>query len=118
MPFERIGDEGGVTRLRLSGVVSRLDMDHAQGAMIDAIGRHGTIKVLIILDDFAGWQRGVDWGDLSFAQEHDAQIAKAAVVGDADWKDEVLTFMAAPLRTTEIRYFERVHLDDANRWLA
>jgi hypothetical protein len=118
MPFEMIAVDDGVLRLRLSGVLTRLDMDHTQTAVRDAIDRHATIKVLVILDDFGGWQSGVDWGDLSFAQETDAQIEKIAVVGDAAWKEDVMTFMVAPLRATEIQYFERAHTDAANRWLA
>jgi len=118
MPFEMIDDDGAVIRMRFSGVVTRLDMDHSDSSIRDAIERHGTIKVLVILDDFRGWQSGVDWGDISFAQAHDEQIAKIAVVGDAAWKDEVLTFLVAPLRATPIEYFERSHIDAANRWLA
>jgi len=118
MSFEMIAVDDGVLRLRLAGVLTRLDMDHLQTAVRDAIRQNGEINVLVLLDDFAGWQRGVDWGDLSFTHETDANIAKIAVVGDAEWKDEVLTFMVAPLRATAIEYFERAQIDAANRWLA
>jgi len=117
MPFEKIGVDDGILRLRLSGVLTRLDLDHLQTAVRDAIQNRGDIKVLVILEDFGGWQSGVDWGDVSFAHETDANVEKIAVVGDAAWKDDVLTFMVAPLRATAIEYFERVHIDAANRWL-
>lgn len=118
MSFELIDDEAGVVRFRLTGVVTRPDMECGQSAMADAIARHGTIRVLVILDDFGGWQSGVDWGDISFFQEHDAHITRIAVVGDEQWKEEALAFAMASLRSGAVEFFERGKLDAANRWLA
>lgn len=118
MSFELIGDDNGVVRFRLTGVVSRLDTDHAQSAMADAIERHGTIRVLIILEDFAGWQSGVDWSDTSFADANDTNITKIAIVGEEEWKEDVLTFLVAPLRSATVEFFERAMIDAANRWIA
>ncbi len=118
MSFELIDDAAGVVRIRLIGIITRLDADHVQSVLADAIRGHGKIKVLAVLEDFGGWQSGVDWSDLSFAEAHDAQITRIAVVGEEEWKDDILAFLIAPLRSAAVEFFTRAHIDAANRWLA
>jgi len=117
MPCEWIERESQTLRARLSGVLTGADRDEIESATKDAIGRFGSVRCLIILDDFQGWKRGEAWGDLSFQQEHDDKIERIAVVGDEQWRDDVLAYMVAPLRSTEIQYFAAHHLDQANAWL-
>jgi len=37
-----------------------------------------------------GWARGDAWADVTFLAEHDADIAKIAIVGAERWREEVL----------------------------
>ncbi len=117
MPCEWIDRDARVLRVRLSGVLTSEDREEIESATRRAVGGFGSVSCLIILDDFQGWKRGEAWGDLSFQQEHDDKIQRIAVVGDEQWRDEVLAYMAAPLRSTEIQYFAAHHLDQANEWL-
>jgi len=81
------------------------------------IKRLGKIKLLLIVEDFQGWESGVDWGDMSFMLEHDENIEKMAIVGDEDLKDEFFAFAAQPLRTTQIEYFAPSRLAEAEAWV-
>jgi hypothetical protein len=46
--------------------------------------------VLVIVENFKGWERGADWGDRDFFVEHDHQIEKIAIVGDPKWELQTL----------------------------
>jgi len=37
-------------------------------------------QVLVILEDFQGWEHGENWDDMTFAIEHDNDIEKVALV--------------------------------------
>jgi hypothetical protein len=58
-----------------------------QASALEAIQRCGKISALFLLENFRGWQRGDEWGDISFLVEHDKDIAKIAVVGEEEWRD-------------------------------
>ena len=70
-------------------------LNQAEARKIFAAGK---VKVLIRLDDFAGWEPGDQWGDVSFFFRHDADIEKIAIVGDLRWRDEMLVFLFADYR--------------------
>jgi hypothetical protein len=55
-------------------------------------------------------------GDVSFLLEHESNMEKLAIVGDNKWRDEVLMFAGAGLRSNPLRYFN----DEASArsWLA
>lgn len=42
----------------------------------------GKVRILIQLENFAGWEPGEQWGDVSFFFRHDQDIERIAVVGD------------------------------------
>jgi len=70
------------------------------------------IKLLIILEDFKGWERGSDWGDMNFYAEHGDKITKIAIVGDPKHETDWMMFTGAgfPARAGEI-FFRRNSLN-------
>lgn len=118
MTFEWIDESTRIVRLRVSGELSGDDLEAVQRGMLEAIAEFGQISSLIILDSFQGWKAGEEWGDLSFQEEHDREIERIAVVGDERWRDEMLTFLLAPFRSAEVRYFADHDLARAEAWLA
>ena len=48
----------------------------------------GQVRILILLENFSGWELGEQWGDVSFFFRHDHDIERIAVVGDPRWQDE------------------------------
>jgi hypothetical protein len=77
----------------------------------------GQFRVLIELDDFAGWSKETGWENLFFLTEKGSRISKIAFVGDEKWKDEVFMFMGKPLLKTEIEFFPTDQLAQAKAWL-
>ncbi|MBK8753735.1 MAG: STAS/SEC14 domain-containing protein [Candidatus Competibacteraceae bacterium] len=77
----------------------------------------GKVKLLIQLQNFAGWEPGEQWGDVSFFFRHDKDIEKIAVVSDPRWRDDMLTFLFADYRQAEARFFAETDLEPARAWL-
>ncbi len=102
--------------VRVRGVLRRTEFDDCQRAASKVIGEVGHVATLILLEGFQGWERGDQWGDVSFLFEHDSDIEKMAIVGQRRWHDEVLMFVGAGLRHSAVRYFD----DEASAraWLA
>lgn len=60
-------DAGNLYVFRISGILNKTSADRIQVIAKQEIVR-GTknLKMLIILDEFKGWRKGDDWGDLNF----------------------------------------------------
>ena len=75
------------------------------------------LRVLIVLRDFAGWERSPGWSDVADVDMPDRHLRRIAIVGEPRWRAETLLFMANELRAVPIEYFAPAALDDAIRWL-
>lgn len=112
-------EPGNLYVLRIGGLVNKATVDNIQAvARRDLEAGAKGLKVLLILQDFRGWKRGDDWGDLEFFAKYEQQIAKLAVVGESRWKDETLLFLGAGRRTGEVRYFSDSQEAAGRAWLA
>jgi hypothetical protein len=76
------------------------------------------VNCLIVAEQFAGWGKDGNWGDLTFMFESDPVIDKIAVVAKKQNKDELLMFLGAGRRQAEVRYFPSGEVDKAQNWLA
>ena len=75
------------------------------------------VKVLVILEDFKGWEHGANWGDTAFFETHGHQIDKIAIVADAKWEVEILAFAGAGFRRAPVKFFPAGQLTSARAWL-
>ena len=82
MPFTIIDGRGPVISANITGELSNSEVRQMQTAALEAIRTCGKISALFLLQDFQGWKRAADWGDVTFLTEHDKDIAKIAVVGE------------------------------------
>jgi hypothetical protein len=89
-----------------------------QAIATEFMKREGKIKILVLLEDFLGWERGADWEDVNFQGEHDRDIEKIAIIGDEKWRNLVLAFTGKPFRPVEIEYFTPSQLEQARAWIA
>jgi len=117
MAFTMIDATGPVISAKISGELGRAEVSQMQPAALKAIQRCGKISALFILDDFRGWKREGDWGDVTFMTEHDKDIAKIPVVGDEEWRDLVYDFLAKGFRQAQVEYFLPADLAKARAWL-
>ena len=51
---------------KISGQLQQPDFLAAQKFALDIIRQQGHIRILVIAEDFKGWAKAGDWGDLSF----------------------------------------------------
>jgi SpoIIAA-like len=117
MAFTMIDSSGPIIRARIRGMLSKDELTEMQEAAVEAIRRCGKISALFILENFQGWDREGDWGDITFLTEHDKDIAKIAVVGEEGWRDLVYAFLAKGFRHAAVEYFGSSELRKAQQWL-
>lgn len=117
MPFTIIDKSGPILSVKISGELRKAEVSEIQAAALEAIRRSGKIGALFVLENFRGWERGDEWGDISFLIEHDKDIARIAVVGEEEWRDLVCAFLARGFRQANVEYFLPADLAKARAWL-
>jgi len=76
-------------------------------------------RLLVILENFEGWERGADWGnDLDFLFLHSGKISKIAIVAEPRWETLALAFAGAGVRRAPVKFFPPNELEKARSWLA
>lgn len=75
-------------------------------------------RLLAILENFQGWERGADWNDLDFLFSHSHKIAKIAIVVEPRWEVPALAFGGAGVRRAPVKLFLPGQIDQAREWLA
>ncbi len=109
---------GDVLHVRLLGKPDSEDFTRAEANLDAFIRDHDTLKLLLDLREFDGWQ-GLSAlaSHFSLVREHYRIPVKVAVVGDADWQklgQKILSrFVAA-----DTRYFDEDGFDAARAWIA
>ncbi len=103
--------------VHIKGTLAFEDMREFQGKIRAEIDRSGKVKLLILAEQFSGWGKEGDWGDLTFMYEHDSYIEKIAVVAAGKWKDQILMFLGAGRRQAVVDFFLDDGEQDARNWL-
>lgn len=117
MSAEIIDVNAGIVTTRVSGTLTQAALSGMQKAVAEVIRRQGKVRILVLAEQFAGWERGGAWNDFSFQAQYDPSIEKMAIVGDQRWEDLALIFTAKDLRRFPIEYFAPDELDKARAWL-
>jgi hypothetical protein len=114
---EIVDTTGGILTVKVRGKLKHADLVAMQKSAAEYIRKNGKVKFLVITEDFQGWERQGDWGDVSFSGKYDAYIEKMAIVGEKKWEDLALVFVAKGFRPVAIEYFLHEQLDQARAWL-
>ncbi len=115
MTFTKESDDLFV--INVQGVMTFDDQKEGEKRLRDEIDRSGKVKLLVLAEEFSGWGKEGDWGDLTFMYEYDPYIEKIAVVAENNWKDEMLMFTGAGRRQGEVKFFLYDKAEDARDWL-
>jgi hypothetical protein len=118
MAYEILEIDNDIIRVRVSGVMSLADQEALQKAARDLIDQGLRPRVLVVAENFEGWEKGEGWHDVGFLAEYGSSIAKMAIVGDESWKKETFMFTGKGLRPTEIEFFPASELKEAELWLS
>ena len=104
--------------LRLSGTVLRSEIAAVQDKVAVDIDAGTRPRILALLENFEGFERGADWGDLDFLFSHINDIAKIAIVGEPSWERDTLAFAGAGSRKAPVKFFPSNQLAVAREWIA
>jgi hypothetical protein len=111
-----IPQEDNVVRVNVSGKLTQADYDQLIPSWEATIGRHGKMRLLLVMRDFHGWEPGAAWDDFRFDREHGSQVERVAMVGEKKWQ-EWIAKLGALFAATKVRYFDASELDAAKRWV-
>ena len=117
MPVEFTVEKGNLGVFRVSGQLSVAELEAAQKEAEEVIKKEGHLRILVVFENFAGWEKGKGWEDISFSERNDPYIKKMAIVGDAEWRDLVYAFTGKGLRKVPIEYFDVNQEEAARQWL-
>ncbi len=112
------GVHDGILTLVVSGRLTQQELAASQAEAARIIDATGKIRFLVLAEDFAGWEKGGQWSDFSFQQQHDDDIERMAIIGEEQWRDLTLLFTSQGLRPFPIEYFVPARLAEARAWLA
>ncbi len=107
----------GIVTVKISGMLRQPELAALEKVAVEIFRQQGKMRILILAEDFQGWERGGDWGDLSFMRENDQHMEKIAIVGDGKWKDLSLIFTGKNYRECPVEYFQPEEVSQAQAWL-
>ena len=118
MSTQIVNNKEGILTVKITGHLTQADLLATQSAAAEILRAHGESRLLFIAEDFQGWERGADWGEMSAQFELDRYAKRIAIVGEQRWKDLALLFAGKGVRRVAIEYFIPPDLDKARAWLA
>jgi hypothetical protein len=105
-----------VVHVRISGRMN-VDDQRALQRLVTTMP-DAALRVLVTLEDFRGWERSAAWSaDPGFLADEGDRIARMAVVGDEQWREDALLFVGKGFRDTDIAYFPDRERGDAEAWV-
>jgi hypothetical protein len=112
-----IDQDGNLRVLLITGLLKKSDLDDVQTTVVNQLDPDSHIKLLVIAEGFQGWERGDDWGDLTFFTTSGDLIEKIAIFVPSRWETDLLIFAAAGLRRATVQFFPEGQLARARTWL-
>jgi SpoIIAA-like len=120
MPIGLEQEADSIFRIEMRGMLRKADLDRCQARLAAEMSRLGPVRLLFVLDGFAGWEPRDNWSDLTFYAKYNDRIDRIAIVGDERWRSEALMFAGAELRRAPVEYFAGSSREDggARAWLS
>ncbi len=118
MAVELVGVVDDLMTARISGLLREEELTALQMRAAEMIQRTGMVRFFVIVEEFEGWAKEGDWGNVWFQSEYDEGIEKMAIVGDMKWEELARVFTGQGARRFPIRYFSTEEIDAAREWIA
>lgn len=104
--------------LRVSGELGRADYEAAVPELENELAlRKGPLRLMVVLEDFRGWDIAGFWQELKFDAKHASDFGRIAVLGDSSL-EEWGTALSKPFFGSELRYFDLEDRATARAWLS
>ena len=117
MPLKIQYQPNDVCVLRISGILKQSEFGAEQSAISRRIESGAKPRLLVILENFDGWERGADWNDLDFLLSYSHKIMKIAIVAERRWETLALAFAGAGFRLGPVKFFAPNEPEEAQSWL-
>ena len=118
MPVQMNYEPNDICVLRISGILKRSEFGAEEKALAAHIDTGSKPRLLVILENFEGWERGAEWNDLDFLFSHADKISRIAIVAEPRWETLALAFAGAGVRRAPVKFFPPNELEQARSWLA
>lgn len=109
-------EEGNLIRVEVHGKLTQEDYDELIPAWEETIARHGSMRLLLVMENFHGWDLGTAWDDFRFSTEHAGKIERVAAVGEKTW-EQWLMKLGSLLPGEDLKYFDMSDLTKAEVWV-
>ncbi len=109
-------ENGKVIEIELSGKLTAEDYEQFVPLAEQRIQQFGKVRMLVVMQDFHGWEAGALWDDIKFDVKHFNDIERLALVGESRWEKGMSVF-CKPFTTADIKYFEHTELAAAREWI-
>ena len=106
-----------LAEINIQGILKRAELAAFESEFAGHITAGARPRMLVILKDFGGWEKGGDWNNLDFMLTHGEMIVKIAIVGAGTKEAEVKAFTGAGMRPTSVRFFTPEEMAKARAWL-
>lgn len=108
---------GNVIEVQVSGKLTKEAYETFVPVNERKIETEGKVRMLVILQDFHGWEMNALWEEIKFDVRHFRDIEKLAIVGDSAWEKGVASFCKR-FTNAAIEYFDISKIDEARAWIA
>ena len=105
-----------VAEIRVLGRVTDHDMDEIVPKMEAFIDKHGTIRLLEVIERFDGFDPTTILDGMKFDLKHITDVTHVAVVSDVPWVS-FMTSAAAMVMPITVRVFGLSQIDEARAWI-
>ena len=109
-------DDTKVVEITVSGKITKDDYDKVIGPMQDFIDRHGTMKLIEVVESFDWFEPSVIWPGIKFDIQNLRHISHVAIVSDIGWISPI-SKAAGAFMSTKLRTFDMAELNDARSWI-
>jgi hypothetical protein len=109
-------DAGKALEVRVIGQVKHADYEHSVPEFERLVNRHGKLRILFNIVDFAGWEGATLWDNIKFNVNLLSGIERLAMIGGKMW-EQWLSVFCKPFTAAEIRAFEPTQEVEARAWL-
>ena len=118
MPISLTPEDGNIYRVEILGTLRSRDLADCQKTLTSEMDRVGAVRLLVLLNEFEGWEPHDDWRDLSFYVKHGDAVERIAIVGDDEWRARMLMFAGSDLRKAPVEFFGGGAVSAARSWLS
>lgn len=117
MSIQILDDIGHILVVEITGTLHDDELSKAQENVAAILGRRGGGSILLLTENFEGWDKEGEWDSLAFQQQADALIRKIAIVGEKRWEEMAMLFVGDGYRPFPVRYFPSGSVREGQAWL-